>query len=115
MGLALALPEGAVSAYHYIVEGEKGLSSFFLDNEIYTLWVVPSDTWQDISGMDYEWSQTEDTSVGPWPAKLYEALDGERAVSLCLWQDGAGHMYSLSGYTDELTVLSLPELAAESS
>ena len=70
-------------------------------------------TWQDISGLDYEWSQTEDTAVGPWPAKLYEALDGETAVSLCLWQDGAGRMYSLSAYTDGLTVSYLPEIAAE--
>ena len=113
LGLALALPQGAVNAYNYIVEGENGLSGFFLDNEMYTLWVVPSDTWQDISGLDYEWSQTEDTAVGPWPAKLYEALDGETAVSLCLWQDGAGRMYSLSAYTDGLTVSYLPEIAAE--
>lgn len=98
LGLEFTVPEGAENVCFRMLKDESlAEMDFDLDGMTYTARIQPDAEWTDISGMYYEWENTqEDITIGGRPAWEGRATDGEDTADLCLWFDAVpGLMYSL--------------------
>ena len=108
LGVALLVPEGAEEVKYFIISDKTAEMQFRLNGSACTARIQAESELTDISGMYYDWSATENCSIGWCEGKLMSASDGGNPVSCCLWYDAVpGLMYSLSvvgGEADALAV-----------
>ena len=104
LGLQLGLPDGAMNVNWQMLKAEQlGEVQFTWKGVDYRARVAPTDDFEDISGVYFDWQVRESCAVGRCEgACLYgEGEDGARG--LCLWFDErTGLMYSLSAAADDL-------------
>ncbi len=96
-GVVFTVPEGAAEVDYSVMEDEKlAMMNFSLDGTRYEIRVKPSDKFEDISGLFYEWDEERDDKIGGIDARvrLYYPED----INSILWYDG-DKMYSL--YTEQ--------------
>lgn len=93
LGFGFNVPENAGNVRYHIINEKMAQMDFDLDGNSYTARIVPADSFTDISGCYFDWTETIDTEIG-WCRGEIRMADG---CSLCLWYDTApGLMYSLS-------------------
>ena len=114
LGLEFGIPEGAGEVSYYIINDETAEMRFTMDATNFTARIKPSAEFEDISGMYYDWTATNDT----WKVQHCDALnmsyisETEDDAMVTLWYDAApGLMYSLSAAGNDLNGLDLTVLA----
>ena len=115
LGLRFGVPEGATDVTWLILEEEQLAElQFTWYDEDYTARIMPSDEFQDISGMYYDWQQQFDCEIGRCEGICYRAYDGEYTADLCLWYDAlTGLMYSVSVVDTDLDGFDITASAQE--
>ena len=115
LGVDLAVPDGATNVAWRLLEAEQlGELQFTWYEEDYTVRVAPTDEFQDISGMYYEWEHQEECDIGRCKGVMYRAQDGEYTADLCLWYDElTGLMYSVSVVDTDLDGFDITAAAQE--
>ncbi|MBQ6215385.1 MAG: hypothetical protein IJJ67_08210 [Oscillospiraceae bacterium] len=114
LGLEFGVPEGAGEVSYYIINDETAEMRFTVDTARFTARIKPSAEFEDISGMYYDWTATDDTrKVQHCNARNMSYLsETEDDVMVTLWYDTApGLMYSLSAVDNDLNGLDLQVLA----
>lgn len=114
LGLGFGVPEGAGEVSYYIINDETAEMRFTVDTARFTARIKPSAEFEDISGMYYDWTATDDTrKVQHCNAQNMSYLsETEDDVMVTLWYDTApGLMYSLSAVDNDLNGLDLQVLA----
>lgn len=97
LGLALGVPENAENVQYFILNGDTEEMHFTLDGLDYVARLRPTASFEDISGMYYEWTNTDDGELKGRECKLMRYCGSDSDVDVCLWYDAApGLMYSLS-------------------
>ena len=98
LGLQLGLPDGATNVTWQMMENpQMGQVQFNWQGEDYTARVAPTDEFEDISGMYYDWEVEDECEVGRCKGVIRRAHDGGNTVDVCLWYDDlTGLMYSVS-------------------
>lgn len=97
LGLALGVPEGAENVQYFILSGDTEEMHFTLNGLDYVARLKPTVSFEDISGMYYEWTNTLDDELKGRECKLMRYCGEDGDVDLCLWYDIApGLMYSLT-------------------
>lgn len=97
IGVEFLVPEGAEEVKYFIISNQMAEMQFRLNGSDCSARVQPETELTDISGMYYDWSQTDNCSIGWCEGKLMRSSEGEKPVSCCLWYDHVpGLMYSLS-------------------
>ena len=91
------VPPAAANVTYRIMESEKlAEMDFELDGLKYTERMKPSDTFEDISGLYYEWDVDEEQDVAGSEGRARRAVTDEETVDSLLWLDkGMGMMFSL--------------------
>ena len=96
-GRAFTVPEGACEvAYGIMEQGKLGEMNFKLDGKSFCARMKPSEGFEDISGLYYEWDAEGVDDIGGAEARIRQSFAGN--ISNVLWLDG-NMMYSL--YTSE--------------
>jgi hypothetical protein len=106
--------EGAGEVSYYIINDETAEMRFTMDTTRFTARIKPSAGFEDISGMYYDWTATNDTwKVQHCDARTMSYISKtEDDAMVTLWYDAApGLMYSLSAAGNDLNGLDLPVLA----
>ena len=98
LGLQLGLPDGATNVTWQMMENpQMGQVQFTWQGEDYTSRVAPTDEFEDISGMYYNWEIEDECEVGRCKGVVRRAHDDGNTVDVCLWYDDlTGLMYSVS-------------------
>lgn len=99
LGATFGVPEGARDViYRMLPETRMAEMDFTWDDMEYTARMQPSEAFEDISGLYYEWGHVDETgAVCGIPAWEARATDDEGTVDLCLWYDAKpGLMYAVS-------------------
>lgn len=97
LGLALSIPEGAENVQYFILSGDTEEMHFTLNGLDYVARLKPTASFEDISGMYYEWTDTLDDELNGRECKLMRYCGSDGDVDLCLWYDAVpGLMYSLT-------------------
>lgn len=98
LGLQLGLPDGATNVRWRMMESQQmGEVQFTWQGVDYTARVQPTDEFEDISGMYYQWESEEACAVGRCKGVCRRAHEGENTIDVCLWYDDlTGLMYSVS-------------------
>ena len=114
-------PEGAENISWHVMEGEEDRPlvelDFDLDGLSYNARAqVTGDNTEDISGMYYEWNQTEDITLANWGGGrmqgTYSRAVGEETADLCTWYDvEIGITYTLSTVAKDLDGFDLQAVA----
>lgn len=100
LGLSFQIPAGAENVAFWTIGSDPVLAqmNFTFDGDEYTYRVSTNSGNEDISGMYYEWEQTEETSVGGLTAEV-KWIDWNQGV--ISWYDVVpGIQYSLSQDTN---------------
>ena len=115
LGLQLGVPEDATNVTWRMLEAEQmGELQCNWNDVALTARVAPSDDFQDISGMYYEWQHQEACAVGRCDGVVSIAEDGENTVETCLWYDAlTGLMYSVSAVDTDLDGFDIVALAEQ--
>lgn len=103
LGLAFGVPAGATDVtYRMLADQKLAEMDFTWDGVQYTARIKPAATFEDISGMYYEWENPqEDFKVGDCAAWEARATDDMGTVDLCMWYDAApGLMYAVSARSE---------------
>lgn len=101
LGTPVKLPEEASDVvWMGIADVKLAEIQFTLDRMEYTLRIQPTEAFEDISGLYYDWENiNQDFTIGGcpgWEARIYDE-DLETTIDLCLWYDaGKKLMYALS-------------------
>ena len=97
LGLQLSLPDGATNASWQMMEqAQMGQVQFTWQDMVYTTRVAPTEAFEDISGLYYNWETEEECEVGRCKGVVRRAHDGGNTVDVCLWYDDlTGLMYSV--------------------
>lgn len=119
----LNIPQGAQNVQEFIIHGEEDSAdllerTYQLDQREYTVRVAKRASFEDISGMYYDWTKEEDIAVAGMQGEVmydFRESEGEQeSVAVCLWHDqNRGLMYSLSVTGSDLEDLDLVQLAKE--
>ena len=98
LGLQLGLPDGATNvAWQMMKAKQMGQVTFAWQGVDYTARIAPTDIFEDISGLYYEWDSQADCAVGRCTGVCRRAHADGNTVDLCLWYDDlTGMMYSVS-------------------
>lgn len=97
LGFALGIPEDAENVQYFILNGDTEEVHFSLDGLDYVARLKPTASFEDISGMNYEWSNTIDDELNGRECKLMRYCGTDGDIDVCLWYDVVpGLMYSLS-------------------
>ena len=105
LGFHLGVPEGAKNVQYYIIGSELGEMMFMLDGMEYTARIKAADEYEDISGMYFDRTTTDDCNIKGRPGKVMRYISKEENSmdDVCLWYDEApGIMYSLATYDTDL-------------
>lgn len=107
LGLQLGVPEGASDVTWRMIESEQLAQMDFTWYDLpYTARVKPTEAFEDISGLYYDWpedTQMETRVGGRCDGIIRRAVDGEMTVDNCLWYDEAtGLMYSVTAMWPDL-------------
>jgi hypothetical protein len=96
--LQLGLPDGATNVTWQMMENpQMGQVQFTWQGEDYISRVAPTDEFEDISGMYYNWEIEDECEVGRCKGVVRRAHDDGNTVDVCLWYDDlTGLMYSVS-------------------
>ena len=113
IGATFGVPEGAEDVAYSLMPSENlAEMRFTLDGMEYTARIKPSEEFDDISGMYYEWEIEEPCVIAFMQGLVKRATEEGETIDLCLWHDAVmGLMYSLSDYTTEPNAASLAEVA----
>lgn len=107
LGVEFLVPEGAEDVRYFIISGKMAEMQFRLDGSDCNARIQPEPEFTDISGMYYDWNQTENFSIGACEGKRMIASEDGKPVSCCLWYDTVpGLMYSLSVVGGSADILS---------
>lgn len=109
-GFEMTAPEGATDVvYSYMKDGALAQMSYTLDDATWTYRMQATDELTDISGLNYEWTLTEDGTVSGLEAVYYTYSDGDLNktifddVQMVNWYDAVtGVSYSLSATRSDL-------------
>ena len=99
VGTTLNLPEDATNILWLLNKYETLAEiQFTWDHMQYTARIRPSEAFEDISGLYYDWENVdEDFTIGDCQAWEARADDEDTTIDLCLWYDAAAkQMYSLT-------------------
>lgn len=97
LGVEFLVPEGAEEVKYFIISNQMAEMQFRLNGSDCSARIQPEAEYTDISGMYYDWTNTENCSIGWCEGKLMSSSEGDKPVSCCLWYDHVpGLMYSLS-------------------
>ena len=113
IGFTLVVPEGATDVVCSIMDSEGlGQLSFKLDNQEYTARIKSVSSFEDISGMYYDWTNEEDIKINWCEGKEYRYIGENEQAALCMWCDIVpGVMYSVSATGSDLNGLDLTVIA----
>lgn len=115
LGFSMDAPEGAKNVSYQMNESEGlGEMSFsYGEPELeYTYRMKAAVEFEDISGLNYNWSLEESGAVSYCDAKLYRTNSDGKTIDLCLWFDAApGMMYSLSTSDEDLDGFDITAIA----
>ena len=97
LGLQLGLPEGATDvSWQMMEQAQMGQVQFTWQDMVYTARVAPTEAFEDISGLYYNWESEDECEVGRCKGVVRRAHDGGNTVDVCLWYDElTGLMYSV--------------------
>lgn len=96
IGVSFQIPAGAEDVKFYTIDTDPKTAqmSFVFDGDEYTYRIASNNEFTDISGMYYEWEETEETHVGYCDAKI---CWNDWKEGVILWYDAVpGLMYSIS-------------------
>ena len=97
LGFALKVPEDAENVQYFILNGDTEELHFTIDRLDYVARLKPTASFEDISGMYYEWTNTDDDELKGCECKLMRYCGEDGDIDLCLWYDAAhGLMYSIT-------------------
>lgn len=97
LGFALGVPEDAENVQYFILNGDTEEMRFTLNGLDYTARLKSTVSFEDISGMCYEWTNTLDDELQGRECKLMRYCGEDGDVDVCLWYDVVpGLMYSLT-------------------
>ena len=114
IGFALGIPEGAENVQYFILNGDTEEVHFSLDGLDYVARLKSTASFEDISGMCYEWTNTVDSELNERECKLMRYCGTDGDIDLCLWYDAApGVMYSLSTSDSSLDGFDITAVALE--
>ena len=114
LGFALAVPEGAENVQYFIISDETEELHFTLHGLDYVARLKATAEFEDISGMYYEWTHTQEDNIGSCLYKFMRYCGDEGDVELCLWYDAApGLMYSLSTSDSSLDGFDITAIARQ--
>lgn len=105
LGIELGTIEGAANVKYFMINNELGEMVFTIDNMEYTARVKATPEFEDISGMYFDWTVTEDCTIKGRAGKTMRYISEEKSMyyDLCLWYDAESEiMYSLSTYDKDL-------------
>lgn len=103
-GVEFGIPEGATNVvYRMMEEPQMAEMDFTWEDLDYTARIAPTDGFEDISGLYYEWIDEMECTVDRCEGVVRRAMDEEMTVDVCLWYDVAtGLMYSVSTAAPDL-------------
>lgn len=97
LGVNFLVPQGAENVSYHIIADKIAQMSFTINDSEVTARIQPSNQFEDISGMYYNWSFQEDCNIGWCQGRLFLTTSDKKNIGLCLWYDVVpGLMYSLS-------------------
>ena len=97
LGLTIGIPEGAENVQYFILNGDTEEVHFTLNGLDYVARMKSTAGFEDISGMNYEWTTTLDDELNGRECKLMRYCGEDGDVDVCLWYDVVpGLMYSIS-------------------
>ena len=104
IGATFGVPEGAEDVAYSLMPSENlAEMRFTLDGMEYTARIKPSEEFDDISGMYYEWEIEEPCVIAFMQGLVKRATEEGETIDLCLWHDAVmGLMYSLSASGKDL-------------
>ena len=114
LGLGFNVPEGAENVKYFIIDGKMAEMQFVFNTVKINARILPTAEYEDISGMYYQWQNSEKGKVGYSDAdiKLYK---GEtESAQIILWYDAApGLMYSVSATGEDLDGFDIEAIAQQ--
>lgn len=96
LGITFQVPAGAEDVKFYTIDTEPKTAqmSFVFDGDEYTYRIAPASEFTDISGMYFDWEETEETQISYCDAKV---CWNDWKEGVILWYDAVpGLMYSLA-------------------
>ena len=97
LGFALCVPDGAENVKYFILSGDTEELRFTRNGLDYTARLKATADFEDISGMNYTWTNTLDDEIRGCECRLMRYSGEEGDIDVCLWYDAApGLMYSLT-------------------
>ena len=87
LGFSLAVPEGAENVQYFILTNDTEELRFTLDGLDYTARLKATDGFEDISGMNYEWTDTLDDELKGRQCRQMRYCGDEGDIDVCLWYD----------------------------
>ncbi len=97
LGFALGVPDDAENVQYFILNGDTEELHFTLNGLDYVARMKSTAGFEDISGMNYEWTTTLDDELNGRECKLMRYCGEDGDVDVCLWYDVVpGLMYSIS-------------------
>ena len=110
IGVSFGMPEGVENVKYYMIDDEIAEMRFEKGGTEFTARIKPSAEFEDISGMYYEWTATDDSGKVKYcdAREMSYISETEDDVMVALWYDAApGLMYSLSAVSADLNGLDL--------
>lgn len=104
LGLQLGLPDGATNvSWQMMEQAQMGQMKFTWQGMDCTARVAPTEAFEDISGLHFQWERADECEVGRCKGIARRAHDGGNTVDACLWYDDfTGLMYSVSAIDADL-------------
>lgn len=104
IGFDMQAPADASDVHYMINESiEMAEMDFTMMDQEFTYRMQPTDAFEDISGLYYEWDVEDEVQVGWCEGISRRAIGEEETVDNCLWYDVVpGIMYSLSTSAKDL-------------
>ncbi len=114
LGFALKVPDGAENVQYFILSGDTEELRFTLNGLDYTARLKPTVSFEDISGMYYEWTDTMDDELKGRECKLMRYCGSDGDIDLCMWYDAVpGLMYSITTSDSSLDGFDITAIALQ--
>lgn len=96
LGVRFRVPEGVEDAKYFIINGKTAEMQFTNEGTNYCARIEKAEEFTDISGMNYEWTRTDNYEIDSAVAKI-STVHGDDEAGVCLWYiEDAKLMYSVS-------------------
>lgn len=98
IGVRFIEPKDVSEIKYFIISNQIAQMNFIKDDISFTARIKPTNQFEDISGMYYDWTNEQDCEIAWCSGKIYFMNDGENNnPGICIWYDIApGLMYSIS-------------------